>query len=241
MEKDSKLHSGHWERVRQKVLSTEISKLTETEVLECVLQFVFTRGDINEIACKLLKRFGSFSAVLHATVEELCLVDGISKTSATKLTLLAKILDFFRACEANRKVSEKVLTISDCIKVANNSLSGLRKEKLIMICLNDAGFVNKIVTLAEGDESSANIDIKQIIVKANQFNAKAVVFAHNHPDSACKPSLADIEFTSRAYTILRLAGIALHDHIIIGGGKYFSFSANNLIAEFESDFKKKFS
>lgn len=240
MEKDSKLHSGHWQRVREKVLATEVSKLKETEVLECLLQFVFTRGDTNEIACRLLKRFGSFSNVLTASTEELCLVEGISKTSATKLQVLAKTLDFFRVCEANRKISEKVLTVADCVRVANECLNGLRKETLFMICLNDAGFVTKIVTLAEGDESSVKVDIKQLIVKANQFNAKSVVFAHNHPDKVSKPSLKDIDFTNRAYTILRLAGIMVHDHIIIAGDKYFSFSANNLIAEFENEFNKKF-
>ena len=240
MIKDSNLHSGHWARIRDKILKNNISSLTEIEALEALLQFVFVRGDTNEMACRLIKKFGSFSNVMQASIEDLIMVDGFGKTSAEKLVMMPKLLEFFNLCEAKREVSEKLVTTADCAKIANRYLSGLRTERLIMFCLNDAGFVNKVVILAEGDESGAKIDIKDLIVIAQKHNAKSVVFAHNHPNGSVKPSMIDINFTKRAYNILRLSGIPLYDHIIIAKGEYFSFAYFGLIIQFSNEFKNNF-
>ena len=91
MEKDSKLHAGHWQRVRDRALATDTAKFTDKEMLELTLQYIFTRGDVNEIASRLLAEFKSYAKVLNASKSELMKIKGIGETVAEKIVLLPKI------------------------------------------------------------------------------------------------------------------------------------------------------
>ncbi|MBQ8762399.1 MAG: RadC family protein [Clostridia bacterium] len=238
MKKDGSLHSGHWERIRKKILTTPASLLTETEVLEAVLQFVFARGDSNEIACRLLKYFGNFSNVIKAEPEELAKVNGIGLVAAEKICMINKILDFYRICEACQTKQEIIKSPTDCAKLASKMLNNLDHEKLYMIVINNKDVVTKTVLLAEGDESTISINPTDVAYKAKQLKAKRVIFAHNHPNGKNFPSIADIAFTKSVCIALNNYEIKIYDHIIIANGSYYSFSNNNLIEQFEEAVKK---
>ena len=240
MKKDGSLHSGHWERIRHKILSANASTLTEAEALEAVLQFVFTRGDTNEIACRLLKHFGNFSNVMMARPDELTAVDGIGIVAAEKICMLNKILDFYRLNEAQRCKNEVLKTPADCAKIASKILANLRKEKMYMFITNDKNILIKTILLAEGEESEVRVNISDIVVKATNYSAKHVIFAHNHPNGTQSPSSADIKFTQRAYDMLRLSNIRLIDHIIISNGAFYSFRSANIINEFDVEYVKNY-
>lgn len=238
MEKEGKLHQGHWKRFREKALKVDTAKFSDKEMLELTLQYVFSRGDVNEIASRLLLEFKTFDKVLNASISELTKVKGVGVSVAEKIVLLPKIINFYNV--SNAKSQKKFITCSkECTELARQFLSGLNFERLYMFCLNKTGQVIKEVVLGDGEESFVSFSLNEILVKATESKASSVVFAHNHPNGKVTPSISDNDFTKRVTQILYLSGIRVLEHIIIGAnGLYYSYANYGFIEKFIEDVKK---
>lgn len=229
---NEKLHSGHWKRFREKVLKMDTSLLTDKEMLELTLQYIFTRGDLNDLSSRLIKKFGSFANVLNSNISDLVEVEGISETSAQKIILLPKIINFYNI--SNAKMEDQTLNCKElCINLAKKFLFGLKFERLYMFCISSNGKLKKEIVLGEGFDSCNNLNIGSILSRATENHSKYVFLAHNHPDGKIFPSDIDIDFTQKFAQILYLSGIKLIDHIIVhNNDKHFSFDDKGLIEEF---------
>ncbi len=238
MEKDSKLHAGHWQRVRNRALSMDTAKFTDKEMLELTLQYIFTRGDVNEIASRLLSQFKSYAKVLNASKNELMKIKGIGETVAEKIVLLPKIINFYNV--SNAKLETNFITCPQhCVKLAQSFLSGLTFERLYMFCINKTGKLIKEIVLGEGEDACVKLSVNEIVLRANDSKASLVVFAHNHPSGKVLPSLEDINFTKRVCQVLYFSGIEVVEHVIIGKNEdYYSFAQSGLIEKFLNDVKK---
>lgn len=229
--KDANLHQGHWERLRQKVMNQEPKNLTDKEVLELCLQYVFSRGDINEIASRLLAKFGNFAKVFNATKDELKSVKGIGDAAADKLLLLPKIFNYY-----NISIAKEQNTFLDCnekcINLAKKFLYGLKQERLYMFCMDSSSRVVKEISLGISGDSYVNVSINEILIAAMQNKAKYVFFAHNHPNGILKPSDQDMCFTKQVCQILCLSGIIVTDHIITFNEQHYSIKNTGMIDEF---------
>jgi len=237
MEKDSKLHTGHWQRLREKALTTDTARFTDKEMLELTLQYIFIRGDVNEIASKLLQEFKTFDKVLNANVRDLIKIKGIGQSVAEKITLLPKIINFYNVSNA-KKQEYYVNSIEQCVELAKQFLTGLTAERLYMFCINKTGQVTNEVVLGKGEDCCVNVLVNEVLIQANENKAQYVVFAHNHPNGKVTPSTADLDFTKRATQILYLSGIKVLEHIIIGkSGLYYSFANSQFIQKYIDDIK----
>ncbi len=237
MVKDGKLHKGHWARLRTRALSADTARFTDTEMVELCLQYIFTRGDLNDIACRLISRFKSLDRVLNASVQELAEIEGIGQTAAEKLTLLPKIAAFYQTSLAKNKKFRLTCT-EQCAELARQFLDGLRSERLYMFCVNKNGEVIKDILLGSGEDFCVNVSVHELVVMATSTKAPSVLFAHNHPNGRATPSAADIDFTRRACQILHLSGVRVLDHIIIGSeNSYFSFAITGYLEKFLSDIR----
>jgi len=237
MEKDSKLHTGHWQRLREKALTNDTAKFTDKEMLELTLQYILIRGDANELASKLLQEFKTFDKVLNASLRDLVKIKGVGQSVAEKITLLPKIINFYNV--SNAKSQEYyVSTIEQCVELAKQFLNSLTTERLYMFCINKAGQVTTDIVLGKGEECCVSVPINEVLLRATEYNACSVVFAHNHPNGKTLPSPADLDFTRRATQILYLSGIKVLEHIIIGkSGLYYSFANNLFIQKYVEDVK----
>ena len=228
MDKKENLHAGHYQRLRDKAISQDITKLSEREILELTLQLCFNRGDLNDLSARLLRHFKSFYKVLSASKNELMQVEGIGESAAEKLVVLPKILNYYNISKSKEKEVFAYCT-KDCIDISCEYLNNLEQERLVMFVLNGSGKIMKEIVLGEGQDACVKVKTNEILLKAAESKASKVFFAHNHPNGAAKPSMSDINFTTQIVKALYFAGIKVVDHIIVAKDEVFSFSMQNIL------------
>lgn len=216
MAKESKkkinLHAGHRQRVRKRFLDTGLSGFEEHEILELILFYCIPRADTNEIAHRLIYRFGSIKNVLNAPVSELKTVEEIGENAAVFIKLLGAIIkeDFSARenCDA--------LSSSERIgKFIMPYFSDLSIENVIVVALDAALKPISAKVLSEGSSFSAKIAPAKVARFLITNGAHGAIIAHNHPSGLAVPSIADIRATTTLKKALDAVDIKLVDHLIV--------------------------
>ena len=228
MEKTGKVHSGHWQRTRDRILKIPKTELTEIDVLEGLLQLVFTRADTNESARNLLYRFHNIVFITKASAEELATVDGIGKVTSEKLAVLFRGIDFIDSASHDISYHSPV-NVTNAVEIVMKNFVLEPKEKLQAFYLDENNIVLSKPIISEGELSEVGMDYNTIVENAQRIKALKVIIAHNHPSGNIMPSKQDYLCTAKLYGLLRTAGSRLVDHIIISSDKYFSFYYSKVI------------
>ena len=205
---EHKRHQGHRQRMRERVQNYGLDSLAEHEALEYVLYLTNAQKDTNGIAHDLIDRFGDFAAVLEASEEELCTVEGVGPATARMLHLLPEI---------SRYYGRSRTSTTRCIRTTEQMGSYLMAkfawsdyERAMLVSLDSRKRVRAAVWLREG-------------------TTDRVVLSHNHPNGAALPSMEDLEATGNIARALGLVNIHLLDHFILTDTEYFSMrDANRL-------------
>jgi DNA repair protein RadC len=116
--------------------------------------------------------------------------------------------------KVDKRVSLK--SVEDMKALAKSELYGMNNENVILVCLDNAKRVKKIVHISEGDKTESFIDVRKAVQIAIDCEAASVFVAHNHPENSCEPSASDIDATRALCVMFRKLGFLLVDHIIIG-------------------------
>lgn len=221
MAKPENPHKDHRERVRKEFLANGFSDSTPPhKILELLLFFAIPRKDTNEIAHALLNRFGSISAVMEASPEELMRVDGIGESAATLIKLL---LPIYRKYSSEKGVkTSQINSIDELGDALLKKYIGYTTEVFTIVTLNSKGSVIAFDVVGEGDVSSIGVSTRTIVEKVIERKAVAAVICHNHPNGNALPSNADLESTRRYVTALAHIGVQLLDHIIIADDDWVS-------------------
>ncbi len=219
------VHQGHRARQRKKLLENGPRAFADHELLEMLLYYAIPRRDTNELAHRLLERFGSLQGVFSAPVEELSTVEGVGENAAVLLSLVPQIWQ-----RSLQGASERILnSVDKCGEYFADLLSGSRREMLWQVCLDGKGKVLSSRCLAEGDVSMAAVSVRQVVEYALRAGAVAVVLAHNHPSGVALPSQEDCATTRLIRDALRTMNIQLVDHIIVADRDYVSMAASGLL------------
>ena len=215
------IHDDHRNRVRERVRRDGLDNFEEHQVLELLLFYSFRRGDTNELAHRLMERFGSFSAVLDADPAELEKVTGCGPQSAFFLSLLGQTVRYY---QVNRTVRQDVIlnTIEKCGYYLMPRFTGRRNEAVYMLCLDAKCKVLCCEEVGEGSVNFASVPIRRIVETAMNYGASSVVLAHNHPSGLAFPSDEDVLTTRRAALALSAVEILLVDHIIVADDDFVS-------------------
>ncbi len=218
---------GHRERIREKFASGGLDHFLDHETLELLLTYCIARKDTKPLAWALLKRFGSLSAVLDASVEELCCVKGIGRQSALYLKLIRSVFKKYSLDEVKEKIT--IRTPAQVLEYCKASLAGNNDECLELIYLSIKNTVIKTEIIASGDLDRVSVSPRKVVECALAAKASAVILVHNHPSGDPTPSMEDILLTKEIVRSAALLGIAVHDHIIVGKGAHYSLKANGKI------------
>ncbi|MBR3603598.1 MAG: DNA repair protein RadC [Elusimicrobiaceae bacterium] len=219
---------GHRERIREKFASGGLDHFLDHETLELLLTYCIARRDTKPLAWALLKRFGSLSAVLDASVEELCCVKGIGRQSALYLKLIRSVFKKYSLDEVKKKIT--IRTPEQVIKYCKASLAGNSDECLELIYLSIRNTVIKTEIIATGSLDRVSVSPRKVVECALAAKAAAVILVHNHPSGDPTPSAEDIALTKEIVRSAALLGITVHDHIIVGKGAHYSLKTNGNIA-----------
>ncbi len=226
--KTAPVHTGHRDRVREKYITNGLDGFADHEVLELLLFYANKRGDTNPIAHRLIERFGSLSAVLEASYDDLTEIEGIGNTAATLLTLVPQL---FRRYTCDKADKTRSITNADEAKsFLAPRFFGLSSENVGIICLDSQCRVNNFAFVSEGSLTLAQIDTRKVAQLALRNNAASIIIAHNHPGGIATPSRNDVEATKMLINALGLINIKVADHIIVSDDDSFSMASHSKFA-----------
>lgn len=213
-------HAGHRERVKTRFLENGIQSMARHEMIELLLFFGIPRKDTNELAHRLLDHFGSLSALLSASYEELVSVQGMTHNAAVLIRLFYGLET---ECQRERFSTERLLNTRERIRDFVIPLFlGVETEQVRLVCMDNNGRVLASGLLSEGSAAAVEINTRQALQLALRCNATTAVLAHNHPGGQPTPSREDVDTTAALAKTLESVGIKLVDHIIVAGNAYLS-------------------
>jgi len=223
--------AGHRQRLRKKFLERGIEAFTDGEILELLLTFGTPRRDCKEIARASLRHFGdSLAAVLNASQSELEKIPGLGPNNVFALHFVQGVARRYLKQQLSQK---QYLTSSRAVAdYLIHTLRHRQRELLLAIFLDASHAIIADEVIAEGTINVNTIYPRELVKRALEHNAAALVIAHNHPSGSLKPSSQDIKLTRTLFVICSLMNMQLLDHLLIGAGdKTYSFADHGLMAD----------
>jgi DNA repair protein RadC len=221
------LHTGHREKLRQRFINEGLNSFEDHQVLELLLFYTIPRRDTNELAHRLIDKFGTLANLLDASPE---IIEKEGKVNRNTAVFLAMIPQLARRYILQKQGKKPVLD-SSCKagKYVTSLFIGKNYEAFYVCCLNSQNRLNYAALVHEGTINEAPVYPRLIVETALRYQASSVILAHNHPGGSLRPSTADIEVTRRICDALNTISITVIDHLIAAGDEYFSFAENGLL------------
>ena len=218
---------GHRERLRDRFNEGGPSALPDYELLEMVLFRAIKRGDTKPIAKALIARFGTFAEVISAEPERLMEVKGVGPAVATELKLIqAAALRLTRGAVINRPILSSWNGIVEYCRAAM-AFNEIESFRLLFVDKRNQLIADEVQQTGSVDHTP--VYAREVIKRALELAATAIVMVHNHPSGDPTPSMADIEMTKKVIAAGQHLGILVQDHIIIGRKGHVSFRNLQLI------------
>lgn len=214
---------GHRERVKRRFLTEDLESFEAHNALEFLLFYGLPRIDTNGIAHRLIDRFGSFSEVLEAPLDELASVEGVGDNAAIFLKLIHSTVKYYED-DVARRSAESFDSKEAIGKFLIEKYAGEENEKVMLLLLDNRGGLIESRVLQEGSVNSANVNVRRVTEIALRGKASSVVIAHNHPRGIAFPSAEDIEVTKSISRALSLVDITLLDHYIVAANSFIRLS-----------------
>lgn len=218
---------GHRDRLRERATAGGLPALPDYEVLELVLFRSIPRGDVKPLAKQLLARFGSLGGVLGATPEELRTVKGVGEAVALDLKLLHEAaLRMGREQVARRPLISSWSALLAYVKTA---LAHEAREQFRVLFLDKKNQLIADEVMNRGTVDHAPVYPREVVRRALELSASAVILVHNHPSGDPSPSSADVDMTRQVIDAARPLRIAVHDHLVVARDGVASFRALGLL------------
>jgi len=226
--KSAKNHAtGHRERLRSRFQKAGVEALHDYELLELVLFRAIPRRDVKPLAKDLIAKFGGFAETLAAPIERLTEVTGVSDAAAIDL----KIVQAASIKLAQERVLNRpVISSWDALLAYCRSAQADEKIELFRILFLD----KKNILIADEVQQRGTVDHTpvyphEVVKRALELGASAIILVHNHPSGDPTPSGADIEMTNQIVKAAKTLGIRVHDHLVIGHRTEASFKNLGLL------------
>ncbi|MEM9497256.1 MAG: DNA repair protein RadC [Pseudomonadota bacterium] len=217
----------HRKRLRDRFLLGGADPLPDYEMLELILFRAIPRRDVKPLAHQLLTRFGSFNAVLSASPRDLSTVPGTGDAVVCEL----KIVEAAAHRLARSRVMRRPVVSSwgALIEYCHTTMAHRDTEQFRVFFLDTKNALLADEEQARGTVNHVPVYPREIVKRALELNATALILVHNHPSGDPTPSEADLIMTRKVQTAAEALSITLHDHVIIGKSCELSFRAQNFL------------
>jgi DNA repair protein RadC len=219
--------SGHRARLRQRLFEGGPDALLDHELVEYLLALALPRRDTKPLAKKLMRDFGGFGALLSADAEAISRIGGISEGAAAALKIAqASALRLLQEKVDGQPVLSSWQALLDYLRadMAHNPI-----ERVRVLYLNSKNVLIRNEQMSEGSVDEAAVYVREVVRRALEYQATAIILVHNHPSGDPQPSQQDIRLTRDIIEAGRHLGIAVHDHVIVGARGHSSMRALGLI------------
>ena len=219
--------SGHRSRLRKRLFEGGPDALLDHELIEYLLALAIPRRDTKPLARKLIQDFGGFGELLSADAEQIARVGEISEGAAAAIKIAqAAALRLLESGIKNRPVLASWQSLMDYLHA---DMAHHPVERVRVLFLNSKNMLIRNEPMWEGSVDEAAVYVREIIRRALDYNATAIILVHNHPSGDPQPSSQDIRLTREIVEAARPLRISVHDHVIIGAGGHSSMRAAGLI------------
>ena len=212
---------GHRKRLRKRFTKGGAAAIPDYELLELLLFLTLRRQDVKPLARRLIEELGDFNGVISASPSRLSTIKGVGDEVITDL----KIVE----AAAHRMVRAKVMqrhVISGwgaVLDYCHTTMAHRETEQFRVLYLD-----RKNVLIADEDQARGTVDHvpvypREVVKRALELNASALILVHNHPSGDPTPSESDIEMTAKINDAAQALGLTLHDHLVIGRETELSF------------------
>ena len=223
-------HTGHRQRLRNRVVREGLEHFDDHQILELLLFYAIPRGDTNAIGHRLIQHFGRLSAVFDARISDLQQVPGVGEQAAILIHSLPAVMRRYHADRIMRDapILNSAQAVSDYLRPL---MAGRSREVFYVLCLDSRLRVKFPARIAQGTVKDAYVHPREVVDAALAHHSSAVVLAHNHPSGHLAPSQADHNLTRQLVNALSLIDISVLDHVIIADDQSYSFAENGVLPQ----------
>jgi DNA repair protein RadC len=218
---------GHRERLRERFLDGGPDAVTEYELLELVLFRAIPRRDVKPLAKALIAKFGSFGEVVSASRQRLREVDGLGDAAIAEIKIVQAAAG--RLARGQAKKRTVLSSWSAVLDYCRTTMAFADKEQFSIIFLDKRNQIIADETQQTGTVDHTPVYPREVVKRALELSATALILVHNHPSGDPTPSRADIQMTQSIIEIAKPLGISVHDHIIVGKEGHASLKGLKLI------------
>ncbi len=217
----------HRARLRDRFMTSGPDALADIEMLELLLHRAVPRRDVRALARRLIRQFGDFNHVISAPKARLSQVAGIGTDAVRELKLVEAAAH--RLAQARIIGCHALSSWSELMNYCKISMAHQATEQFRILFLDRRNVLIADEAQQEGTVDHVPVYPREVVKRALELNASALIIVHNHPSGDPTPSDADITMTERIEAAATAVGITLHDHIIIGKERDTSFRTMGLL------------
>ncbi len=219
--------ADHRKRLRARFMAAGGDALPDYELLELVLFRAIPRQDVKPLAHALLKAFGDFNRVVSAPAERLKEIRGVGDAVICELKVVEATA---QRLSRSRVMQRHVVSSWDALLDYCHTTMAHRDTEQFRVLFLD----RKNVLIADEAQATGTVDHvpvypREVVKRALEHNASALILVHNHPSGDPTPSQEDITMTNRISDAAQALGIVLHDHLIVGKSTELSFRSEGLL------------
>jgi len=219
---------GHRQRLRERLLAAGADALPDYELMEVLLFAGNPRGDVKPLAKNLIERFGGFAAALSADPDDLLTVPGLGVSGVAALKSVREAA--LRLMKAELRERPVIGSWDRLIDYCRAQIAYNKVEEFHLLFLD-----RKNALIAHEQQQRGTVDhtpvyTREVVKRALELGASALILVHNHPSGDPTPSKADIAVTKEIVTAGKPLGVTVHDHVIIGRGRHTSLRDMGLLS-----------
>jgi DNA repair protein RadC len=220
-------YHGHRKRLRARLMEAGSEALADYELMELVLFSVFPQKDVKPLAKALIQHFGSFAEAICAPPARLQEVEGVGNSVVAALKMVQAAAGRLARGQVRRRtvLSSWAAVIDHC----RTSMAFAEKEQFRILFLDKRNQLIADEVQQTGTVDHTPVYPREVVKRALELSATAVILVHNHPSGDPTPSRADIQMTQAIIDVAKPLGILVHDHIIVGKDGHASLKGLKLI------------
>ncbi len=214
---------GHRDRLRKRFREGGPEALPDYELMELILFRAIPRRDVKPLAKDILARFGSFAEAVAASPERLMEIEGVTGQAVTEIKIVQAAA--LRTSQSAVKKRPVLAAMSTVLAYLRSAMAFEEREQFRILFLDRRNKLIADEVQGRGTIDHTPVYTREVLKRALELSASAIILAHNHPSGYPTPSKADIDMTTQIVEVATKLGVTVHDHIILGRDGHLSMKA----------------